>query len=135
MIPTMLLMIMSIFMSTSNINMIRTTGFAGPDDMIMLSFFGLVIGLSLLIPALRQMYYWVPWLYPFVKIFLINVAILIAALTVLNFGYQVQNPARHTIFFILTIGTIILGRTLMGFYFYRKNVEHIEGATDEREKA
>ena len=127
MLLIIVMMVLYPIMAPNLIRMIRTSGFGGPNDMYMLSVFGLIIGLSLLIPVLRQMYYWFPWLFPFVKIFFVNCAILIVGTTILNFGYQVQNPTRHTTFFILMICFMVIGRVLMCFYFHKKNVEYVGG--------
>jgi len=49
------------------------------------------------------------------------------ALMILNYGYKVQNETRHTIFFILMLLEIVIGRILMSIYFNWKRVEHIGG--------
>ena len=127
MLPVTFMMLIFPFFTISEINKVRISGFATAGTMVMLSGFGLFIGLSLLIPALRRMYSWFPWFFPFVKIFFINMAISVIALEIINFGYRVQNLTRHTTFFILMLCAIIVGRGLMSFYFHHKNVEHIEG--------
>lgn len=113
------------FMAFSHIGMVRTSGFAGPNEMYMLTIAGFLIGLSLLIPVLRRMYHWFPWLYAFIKILFVNTIIMVVATTILNFGYQVQDSTRHTIFFVLMLCFIILARAVMCVYFHRKQVEYI----------
>lgn len=92
---------------------------------------GLMIGLSLLIPPFRRMYYALPWLFPFVKIFYLNVVILSIATIILNKGFEVQNEYRHIMFIALMIIQIILCRFAMCIYLHKKPVRHIGGAVDE----
>jgi hypothetical protein len=116
------------FALVDSIKTVRRSGFATTNYGIpFLSMFGLAIGISLLIPILRKMYYKLPWLFAYVKIFYTNVIILSIALVILNYGYEVQNETRHTVFFILAICAIVIGRVLMSLYFHKKNVAHIGG--------
>jgi len=128
MLPTALLMAFIPFLLIADMNVVRASGFAGPDPSAYLLLISLPMGLSMLIPPFRRMYYRLPWAYAFLKIFSVNIVILVLAVSILNFGYQVQDNARHTIFFILMILAIIVGRALMCLYFRWKNVEHIGGA-------
>ncbi len=112
----------------SDVNSVRSSGFAGPN--MTASFMGtcgLFIGLSLLIPPLRKMYRVLPWLYSFVKIFYVNLIILTIGLAILNRGYQVKNNTHHITFFILMIVQIVICRIAMCIYFKLKPVRHIEG--------
>jgi hypothetical protein len=116
-----------------DITTIRSSGFSttniGPT---LIGILGLLIGLSLLVPAFRKMYYKLPWLLPFVKILYPNVVIMSLATMLLNYGYEVQSPARHTLFYILMICQIIICRLLMCIYFSRRKVGYIGGNTNEQ---
>ena len=122
----LLLIIMPlIFLMT--VSTVRSSGFVEPN--IATAFIGtcgLFIGLSLLIPPLRKMYKALPWLYSFIKIFYVNLIIMSIGLAILNIGYQVQNDARHTMFFILMIVQVLACRIAMCIYFKLKPAKHIE---------
>ena len=127
-----LLLLITPFMLIGDIGTVHESGFSSNNiGLSFMGIFGLLIGVSLLIPAFRRMYYKLPWLFPFVKIFLVNVVILTIAELVLNYGYEVRNDARHMLFFILTLGVIVIGRVIMSVYFSRKKVEYIGGGKDE----
>jgi hypothetical protein len=112
---------------------ILVSGFSKEDlGMIYIVFPGLFIGISLFIPAFRRMYYKLPWLFPFVKILYLNDIILSIATMLLNYGYEVQDSARHTLFLFIMIGQIIICRVLMCIYFRKKKVQYIGGKTYER---
>jgi len=116
----LLILLMSPLMFFSDIDAIRSSGFAGPNmGLSMIGICGLFIGISLLIPVLRRIYAVFPWLYAFVKIFFASLVILNLGITILNFGYQTVNPSRHTLFFVLMIVFVIIGRLCMSFYFHR----------------
>ncbi|MCL2154090.1 MAG: hypothetical protein FWH53_00340 [Leptospirales bacterium] len=124
-IPLLPLMLLIIF---NDIEAVLISGFStsgSSADSIWI--FAIPIAVSLLIPVFRKMYYKLPWLFPYVKIFYINVVIMGIALMILNYGYKVQNETRHTIFFILMLLEIVIGRILMSIYFNWKRVEHIGG--------
>lgn len=124
---TILLLILYPLMFTSEVNSIRNSGFAGPDDsIIFIGICGLFIGLSMIIPPLRKMYYALPWLYPFVKIFYVNLIILCAGVSILNYGYQTVNEARHALFYTLMIIQIIVSRIAMCIYFKIKPARFLE---------
>lgn len=106
---------------------IQASGFAGPQtSMILVGFCGLFIGISMLVPAFRRMYRAMPWLYPFVSIFFINLIIANVALMILNTGYEVSNAMRHTLFTIFMIVFIIGARLAMSIYFWKKPVTSVE---------
>ncbi len=120
------------FMLISNIDVIRESGFANPNSgQAIMGLSGLFIGISLLIPPLRKMYYKLPWLFPFTKILFVDVLILSIAVAILNYGYEIQSSSRHAIFFGLMIGQIIIGRALMCIYFNKNKVEYIGGEAHE----
>lgn len=127
MLITILLLILYPLFFLTEVSSIRNTGFAGPN--ISISFVGicgLFIGLSMLIRPLRKMYYALPWLYPFVKIFFINLVILCVGVSILNYGYQTVNEARHALFFVLMIIQIIVSRISMCFYFKKRPAKFLE---------
>lgn len=123
----LLILLVTPLMFFSDVSAIRTSGFAGPDTALpMIGVSGLVIGISLLVPVFRRIYAVFPWLYPFVKIFFVGMVIINIALSILNFGYQTGSDTRHTLFFILMIVFVVIGRLGMSFYFHRNPV-HEEG--------
>jgi ABC-type sugar transport system permease subunit len=128
--PMCLVLLMLIFMPIfflTDVSTVRSSGFAGANtSTAFIGICGLFIGLSLLIQPLKKMYRVLPWLYSFIKIFYVNLIILSIGLTILNIGYQVQNDARHTMFFILMIVQVVVCRISMCIYFKLKPVEHIE---------
>ncbi len=122
----LILMLFMPFMSISDMGTIRDSGFSVPDTSFsVLAVFGLFIGLSLLVPPLRRMYGKLPWLFPYVKVLLIDNLIFTIAITLLNYGYEVQSSTRHMIFFLLTIVQLVLCRALMCIYFSRRKVQYI----------
>jgi hypothetical protein len=128
MVPTLLLLILSPTLFLGNIIQILESGFTTlTSDMAVTMLLGFLIGISALFPALRLMYHKLPCLFPFVKILYINVIIMEVAPLILNYGYEIQDSNRHTIFFVLTILEIIVGRALMCLYFHKKRVEYIGG--------
>ena len=129
MIPAIFFLLISPIMLISDINGIRNSGFSTAIDPTMyIWLISLFVAPSLLIRPLRKMYYKLPWLFPFVKIFIINIAILTVALMIINHGYQVQNEQRHMIFFILMLSSIVLGRLLMSIYFHWKKIDYVGGS-------
>nr|BAA31536.1 unnamed protein product [Bacillus sp.] [Bacillus sp. (in: firmicutes)] len=130
-----LLLVITPMLFMSDVSVIRTSGFAGPNDgIVLISIAGLFIGISLLVPVLRKVYDVFPWLYPFIKIFFVSYVILHLGTVILNYGYEINNPTRHTIFYILMIAFIIVGRLAMSFYFWKKpvNIGREEGHYYER---
>ncbi|ADL52395.1 hypothetical protein [Clostridium cellulovorans] len=115
--------------SFSALKMIVEYGFSGVDNgMGNAAVFGLFIGISLLVPAFRKIYYKLPWFFPFVKILFVDVTILGVSIMILHYGYQVKSPVRNIMFLILTIVQIVVCRILMCSYFYKKPVKHIGGS-------
>ena len=104
------------FIIIDEIATVITTGFAVQNSQwALLGVASLFIWLSLVVPVFRPMYYRLPWLFAFVKIFLLNYLILSVALAIINFGYEVQNPGRHILFLFLMILQIVLCRLAMSF--------------------
>lgn len=128
--PMLLVILVLIFtplMFSTDVSSITGSGFAGPNTSAsIIGVCGLSIGLSLVIPPLRKMYLTLPWLYPFVKIFFIDMIILNIGITILNYGYQVNSEARHTLFYMLMIVQIVVCRIVMCIYFRIRPVDRIE---------
>lgn len=107
----------------SDVRVIRNSGFAGPDyALAMIGFSGLAISMSLLIPALRRIYSFFPWLYAFIEIFFINFIIITFGISILNFGYKTIDPTRHTLFYVIMIIFVVVGRIGMSVYYKWKPV-------------
>lgn len=123
-----LLLILSPMMLFTDIHTIRESGFSTSNvGVALIGMLGLFIGLSLLIPSIRKMYYKLPWLFPLVKILFVDVIIVGIAVSILNYGYEIRNTTRHNVFYILMIGQIIISRIAMCIYFNRRPVNHIGG--------
>ncbi|WP_346936412.1 hypothetical protein [Clostridium sp.] len=127
--PMCLILLMLTFMPIfflTDVSTVRSSGFAGQNTAgLFIGMCGLFTGVSLLVPPLRKMYRVLPWLYSFVKIFYVNLIILCIGLLILNFGYQTQNDARHTVFFILMILQVVICRLAMCIYFKTKPAKTI----------
>jgi hypothetical protein len=110
-----------------DVSSIRGSGFAGPNYAAsFIGMCGLFIGLSMLVPPFRKMYGALPWLYSFIKIFFIDFIILNIGITILNYGFEVNNSTRHTTFYIMMIIQIIICRLVMCIYFKKKPIKYIE---------
>lgn len=119
----LILLIFTPLMFFSDISAIRNSGFAGPDSALaMIGLSGLTIGMSLLIPPIRRIYSFFPWLYTFVEVFFVNFVILTIGISILNFGYKTVDPTRHTIFYVIMIIFVIVGRIGMSIYYRWKPV-------------
>ena len=134
MIPTILVLAMTPFIALMDIQTIRSIGFSTTYeiDWSIVGVLGLFLGISQLVPAFRKMYYVLPWLFPFVKIMFINAIIFTAAVQILSYGYEVQNGARHTWFYILMIVQLIVCRLAMSYYFYKRPVTMVGGGHERK---
>jgi hypothetical protein len=123
----LLILLFTPLMFLSDVSAVRNSGFAGPNSAgAMIGASGLVLGLSLLIPPLRKMYKVFPWLYSFTKIFYMDLIIFNISSTILNYGYEINNPARHTVFYVLMIIQIIVCRAAMCIYYKKRPERHFE---------
>lgn len=126
MLPIILMLIFVPLILISEIGTIREAGFATSSiGTTFISVSGLFIGISLLVPAFRIMYYKLPWMLPLVKILFIDVVILSIGVMILNFGYEIQSETRHTLFFVLMLIQLILCRAAMCIYFNKNKVQWI----------
>ncbi|MFP7492991.1 hypothetical protein SFC66_04305 [Terribacillus saccharophilus] len=118
-----LLLIFTPLMFYSDVSAIRSSGFAGPNTSIsLIAVAGLITGISLLVPALRRVYDVFPWLFSFIKIFFLSFVILNLGIAILNYGYEVNNPTRHVLFYILMVVFVLIGRLALSYYFWKKPV-------------
>ena len=114
-LPFALLMLPSDVISMMNSGFGTVTiGFA------LLLIFGLVFGVTMLVPAYRVWFRRLPWLYPYITILTADVFVLAVGNEILNYGYQVQNNTRHTIFFVLMIVQIVVCRIVMCVICHKK---------------
>jgi hypothetical protein len=125
-LPMLLILFVLIFGVIRDIRGVRISGFAGPENSeVVFGCIAFIIGISLIVPAFRLAYYKLPWLFPTVKILLVDAAILIVGYLAINYGYQVRDPERHAIFFMLSIIAIVVGTLLMCIWFNKKKVEYV----------
>ncbi len=107
------------------------SGFANPDIntqlLSIITVFSLLIGLSLLIPLNRRMYYTFPWLYPYVKILFVDYIILSVSIIILNYGHMEDNDSRRLLFKVLAIIFFIVARITQCIYFKHKKVAALGG--------
>jgi hypothetical protein len=100
------------------INSIVKSGFSGQNaGFTFLGIFGLMFGISMLVPTFRRIYKKLPWLYVYIQVFMMDILILAVGSYILNIGFEVQNQARHTMFFWLMIATLIISRLIMCSYY------------------
>lgn len=118
----MLLMLpITLLMLPSDISSIMDSGFGTQTiGFTFLLVFGLVFGITMLVPAFRKCFRKLPWLYPYITILMADVTILSIGIEILNYGYQVQSDARHTLFLVLMIVEIVVLRIIMCIFFHKK---------------
>ena len=93
-----------------------------PIGFTFLLVFGLVFGITMLVPAFRKCFRKLPWLYPYITILTADVAILSIGIELLNYGYQVQSDSRHTLFLVLMIVQIAVCRIAMCILCHKKPI-------------
>lgn len=127
------------FITTTLFNLIEdiltvySSGYVILEGMINLLIFilySILIGLSLLIPNFRKMYYRLPWLFAYVTFFTLNSLSLAVALSILNLGHHTLNSGEATIYFLIMSGQLIVCRLLMCTLFYKKPLTHWGGAVE-----
>ena len=110
MIPFVGLLLLADLLSVLNTGVILTSGFSNTSVMHVVGLCTFFISPSFIIPGLRRMYYRLPWLEPFIKYLLIDSTILCLGYEILNFGFQVVDPGRHTLFIGLAVAWLIGAR-------------------------
>ena len=80
-------------------------------------FRSMFVGMSMVVPSLKTIYQKYPWLYHYCMILLSDIFILSISEWIMNYGYQVVDPKRHTLFMVLAIIQFIVCRIMMGYYF------------------
>jgi hypothetical protein len=119
MVPSILMLLLVVLFMLTDIYLVLKIGYPRSNAWIfMASLFSLIVGISTLVPAFRRMYRIFPWLFACVRMFLYNLLILSAALWLVNYGYEVQNDARHGLFAVITILLIVICRLAMSIYFH-----------------
>lgn len=101
-----------------------STSFSNAGTIVVLSFF---IGLSLLVPAFRKIYYKLPWLLPFVIIMFVNLLILFVSNLLVHYGFESQNSLKHYAFIAIALIQLIACRLLMCFYLSKRKIQYIGG--------
>lgn len=117
----LLLMLLFLIMLPSDISNIMKSGFG--TQTIGFTFLWLIcfiVGITMLVPAFRNCFRKLPWLYPYVTIITADIAIISIATEILNYGYSVQNETRHTLFYALMIIQIVVCRIAMCIYCHKK---------------
>lgn len=118
-----LLISLMILMSISNISTVLESGFAtAGDSLTILAIMCFLTAITFFFPPARNTYHYFPWLFPLVKILLVNLTIMSIAIGILNYGYQVKNDARHIMFIILMVLQLIISRALVSVYFSKKKL-------------
>lgn len=114
-------LLLSLFTTLSNIGTVISSGFSGPDiAMNFIRVMALFIGISMLVPPLREMYSIFPWIFYFVKVIFADLVIFCIALTILNYGFEIQSQSRHILFIIIMIVQIIVCRIIMCLYLKKR---------------
>lgn len=127
-----LLLPICVIMMPTNIRTIWESGFATVTvGYAFLILFGLIFGLTMIVPAFRRCLKKLPWLYPYIVILMVDALILTVAEEILNYGYQVKSDARHTVFSIIMIIQIIVCRVVMCIYFSKKPARIARGEDEE----
>lgn len=119
----LLLLLIALLMLPRDITSIMESGFGvQPIGFTFLFIFGFIFGITMLVPAFRKCFYKLPWLYPYITILTADVAIIAIGIKILDYGYQVQNESRHTLFFILMIAQIVVCRVALCILCHKKTM-------------
>jgi len=128
MILCIVLMIQQPIAAVVDIGNIKELGFSTTvsDRAMSMSMVGLFLGISLFVPALRRMYYKLPWLLPYTKIMYCTMIIFCIANIIYAKGYETVNDAVHSQYSTIILIVIIACRITMCFYFYKRPVNVME---------
>jgi len=117
----LLLLPLAMMMLPTDIPIILESGFSTQTiGYVFLAGFGLIFGITMLVPAFRKCFRKLPWLYPYITTLTADVTIICIGVELLNYGYQVQSDSRHTLFLWLMIGAMVLLRITMCIYFHKR---------------
>lgn len=78
------------------------------------------IGITCLVPGLRDIFQIFPWLYPFTMMLMMNLFIVALAEFILEQGFSVISSPRHEITVLLMIIQVIVCRYIMCLYLHKK---------------
>lgn len=121
------------FQLIEDIYTVYQSGYVILDGMINLLIFilyFLLIGLSLLIPGFRKMYYRLPWLFAYLTFFTLNSIFLAVALSILNLGQHTLHSSEAVLYLLAMSGQLLVCRLLMCILFYKKPLTHWGGAIE-----
>ena len=108
-----------------DINTIRSSGFSATNiGFVMFGVFGMLISITMMVPWFRKCFKKLPWLYSYVIIFLADILIMAIGIAILNYGYEVQSEARHTLFYVLMLVQMIVCRLAMCTYLKFKPLKY-----------
>lgn len=108
-----------------DIDTIRTSGFSTTNiGFLMFGAFGLMLSITMMVPWFRKCFKKLPWLYSYVIMFMADILIITIGIAILNYGYEVQSEARHTLFYILMLAQMIICRLAMCVYLKFKPLKY-----------
>ncbi len=108
-----------------DIDTIRTSGFSTTNiGFSMFGAFGLMLSITMMVPWFRKCFKKLPWLYSYVIMFMADILIITIGIAILNYGYEVQSEARHTLFYILMLAQMIICRLAMCVYLKLKPLKY-----------
>ncbi len=108
-------------------NAIKSSGFSGQNlGISIIALYGLICGISMLVPPFRRIYKKLPWLYVYTQILTVDLLIVTIAIYILNYGYEVQDTSRNTIFLILSIISLVVLRLLTCIYYKFKPLKNVK---------
>ena len=108
-----------------DIDTIRTSGFSTTNiGFSMFGAFGLMFSITMMVPWFKKCFKKLPWLYSYVIMFMADILIITIGIAILNYGYEVQSEARHTLFYILMLAQMIICRLAMCVYLKLKPLKY-----------
>ena len=123
MIPLIGLLLLADLMAILSAGVVLSSGFSNTSVMHVVGLCAFFISPSFIIPGLRRMYYRLPWLEPLIKYLLIDSAILCLGYEILNYGFQVVDPGRHTLFIGLAVAWLIGARLVQCTLMTKKPIQ------------
>ena len=108
-----------------DIDTIRSSGFSTTNiGFSMFGAFGLLISITMMVPWFRKCFKKLPWLYAYIIISMVNILTITLGIAIVNYGYEVQSEARHTLFFVLMLVQMIICRLAMCVYVKFKPLKY-----------